>query len=108
MSKFEQIMEDVLADHADVWEALATGSTTLEREVAFVLRSVVAEIEGPTPANRESLCKALRWCLGVLGVEHPVKAVITVSDLGLTDNTTWVPADGWSVYLGNAIDWMWQ
>ena len=98
MTETERIIESVLEEHADVWEALAKGNTAIEREVAYVLRSVVAEIEGPEPANRDSIREALRWCLDVLGARRPLKAVTTVSDPGLTDSTTWVPDDGWQAY----------
>lgn len=99
MTDFDQIMEDVLTDHADVWEALAKGSTAIEREVAFVLRSIVAEIEGPHPANRDSVREVLRWCLDVLGVEPsttPYKVCVPYdSDQGLTDSSTRTPENGW-------------
>ena len=101
MIHFGDAVDSILTEHADVWEALAKGSTALEREVAFVLRSIVAEIEGPRPANRDGVREALRWCLEALGVERPLEPVMTVSDPGLTDSTTWVPDGGWTIYSGD-------
>jgi len=107
MTTFEQTMDRILTEHADVWEALAKGSTALEREVAFVLRSIVAEIEGPHPANRDGVRESLRWCLGVLGVKAPTtpyKACVPYDgEQGLTDSSTWAPPDGWIVYNADYV-----
>ena len=94
MYKTEEIMEEVLAERAGVWESLATGSTAIEREVAAVLRSIVAEIEGPEPANRASVCSAIEWCLDVLRAGNrtaqPFKVCVPYDgDQGLTDSSTW-------------------
>jgi len=94
MCETEEIMEEVLAERAGVWEALATGSTAIEREVAAILRSIVAEIDGPEPANRASLRSALEWCLDALRVGNRTAQTVKVcvpydGDQGLTDSSTW-------------------
>ena len=60
---WETTMEKILIERADVWQRLARGYTSGDLEIAAVLRSIVADIEGPHPADWADIAYALRYIL---------------------------------------------